>query len=166
MKKVIIMFLIAGFFAGCHSGKKKSSKHYSKRSHYTAKAQSTAPKETAATASSSNVSRINSPSEDELQQNQPMTRIDSLLGNTGTSRYYSSDRTNYQGASGAGTGSSYASGAYAAAKQRKAKKRRVYNEDELNPDFIQSFNKDTANVIAADTTNGLSNTTNTVTIGW
>ena len=166
MKRIIIVFLVAGFFTGCHSGKKKSSKHFSKRSTYSAKVHSAPGTTGTATASSSKVSRINSAEPEETQANQPMSRLDSLLGNTGGNRYYNSDGTNFQGASGAGTGSSYASGAYAAAKAKKAKKKRVYNEDELNPDFIQSANSNTTTLPADTANNPIADTTNTANIGW
>src|SRR6185437_17108096 len=120
MKRIVIALLIASFFTGCHSGKKKSSKHFSKRSHYSARVQNSGSE---SSASSSNVSRINSAEADETQTSQPITRLDSLLGNTGGG-YHNTDRTNFQGASGAGTGSSFASGAYAAAKKKKPKKKR------------------------------------------
>ncbi len=167
MKRIIIVFLVAGFFTGCHSGKKKSSKHFSKRSHYSAAAKSAPATTGSATASSSKVSRINSAEPEEAQANQPVSRLDSLLGNTGGSRYYNSDGTNFQGASGVGTGSSYASGAYAAAKaKKKAKKKRVYNEDELNPDFIQSANYTTTTMPADTANNPIADTTNSANIGW
>ncbi|HXA01746.1 MAG TPA: hypothetical protein VNW99_07150 [Cytophagaceae bacterium] len=117
MKKLFLAFTITGLITACDSNKKSSN-----AGSYTS---APTPK---TISNSNNVSRVNEPAEIVAPKTHaPKTHLDSMLMNSNSgaekqSSSYNSNSTYHNGASGVGTGSSYAGHAYAKLRYKKKPK--------------------------------------------
>jgi hypothetical protein len=147
MKKLFLAFTVAGLLAACDSNKKSSS-----AGNYTS-----APKPKPV-ANNNNVSRINEPAEPTA----PKTHLDSLLLHSASeeqSSSYNRNSTYHNGASGVGTGSSYAGYAYAKLKYKKKPK---YTKNAVPP--MEKEISD--NIQIPDTTGTSRQDSSAVNQGW
>jgi hypothetical protein len=146
MKKLFLAFTVAGLLAACDSNKKSSS-----AGNYTS-----APKPKPA-ANNNSVSRINEP-----EPAAPKTHMDSLLmhsANEEPSSSYNRNSTYHNGASGVGTGSSYAGYAYAKLRYKKKPK---YTKNAVPP--MEKEISD--NTLISDTAGTARQDSNSVNQGW
>lgn len=136
MRKIIFAFFIAGaLISSCDSKrivKRSTSKKAVKPANHT-RNQATIP------ANSVSYDKQGFCPSEEQSAN---SRLDSLIENSGAGRRYSREKTNFRGASGPGTGASYASGHYA--RQRPfGKDRDEPKENNYTPDWeVRSFEQE------------------------
>ncbi|MFL5731018.1 MAG: hypothetical protein ACJ75J_16140 [Cytophagaceae bacterium] len=147
MKKLFLTLTVAGLLAACNSNKKSSG-----AANYTS---SPAPKV------SSTKNTVNPASEPEKAA-APMTHLDSLLMHSAAEESrtsYNSGSTYHNGASGVGTGSSYAGHAYAKLRYKKKPK---YTKNAVPP-MEQEL---TDNVLTGDSSNTVKQDSSSVNQGW
>ncbi|MFL5731020.1 MAG: hypothetical protein ACJ75J_16150 [Cytophagaceae bacterium] len=151
MKKLFLTLTVAGLLAACNSNKKSSG---------TANYTSTPVAKTNST--SKNTANTVSPVNEPEKATTPMTHLDSLLMHSKTEESrssYNSGNTYHNGASGVGTGSSYAGHAYAKLRYKKKPK---YTKNAVPP-MEQEL---TDNVQVIDSSNAVTPDSSSVNQGW
>jgi hypothetical protein len=154
MKKLFLVFSIAGLIAACDSNKRSSN-----GGNYTSAPTPKSSVDNGANANS--VNPVNQPAE----RTAPKTHLDSMLMHSAEaekqSSSYNRNSTYHNGASGVGTGSSYAGHAYAKLRYKKKPKPVRKTEPSMEEELTDNNRKN-----IADSTGSVKEDSASLNRGW